>query len=440
MKTKMKSIIAVAAIAILTLTGAVHMAQAIELKAGENTVNINGQLQLHGVLEGVDDPWNNDQRLFLFLRQARLSINGDYKKAKYEVEWMLGGEEVPENNSVMSLLDAYVDVPVLNDAFQLKLGQFKVPYSRERLLDSGDSFNVNRSIGNNFFNIGRDVGVAVHKEEGLFSGALGMFTGGGINIPERYIPEDIGVPMFITRLGVNNGLDDDVFTPAGVEGATDRSGYAAYLNLMYNKDSRVGHSTPLNVKYYDKSLILNSDWNPYVKARGEKSEFYQIGADVAWQTALTDEASLLTSAEAHLSSFDNNQGGIENIGATIAANVIMEDWSVGLRYGVVEPDSEMAYTQKVPAAEEGGQDTENLIPITSDPIHEITSSLVYSLKDYSIKLIAELSYQIDVPVSLEKGNGVYNLMRQPDQVSYASNGGIELQDNYLASLVVQFNF
>jgi hypothetical protein len=434
MKDNMRIKIVLSMITMLVMTS---ITQAVEIEVGEDSININGQLQLHGSLEGVDDPYSNSERLFLFLRQARLSVNGDVNNVEYEVEWMLGGEEVPENNSVMSLLDAYINIPIQDDAFGVKLGQFKVPYGRERLLDSGNAYNVNRSIGNNFFNIGRDVGVALHKEDGLFSGALGMFTGGGINIPERYIPEDIGVPMFITRIGINNGLDEDVFTPAGYDGPKDREGFAAYLNLMYNKDSRVGHSTPLNVKYFDKSLILNSDWNPYVAARGEKSEFYQIGADAAWQTALTEESSLLLSAEAHLSSFDNNKGGIENSGGTIAANVIKDNCSFGVRYAVVDPDAKMAYTE---TGEENGADVKKVFPVTSDLIHEIAPSFVYSLKDYNVKLIAELSYQMDVPVSVEKGNGVYNLMRQPDQVSYASNEGIELQDNYLASLVVQFNF
>lgn len=427
-------------ITILFQFGTISVSKGVELEAGDQTVHLNGQLQLHGLVEGVDDPWSNSDRLFLFLRQARLSVNGDYKEVDYEIEWMLGGEEVPERNSVMSLLDAYINVPLTEAETGLKLGQFKVPYGRERLLDSGNSFNVNRSVGNNFFNIGRDVGLALHKEDGLFSGALGIFTGGGINIPERYIPEDIGVPMFITRFGINHGLDEDVFTPVGADVAGDRSGFAAYLNLMYNKDSRVGHSTPLNVKYYDKSLILNSDWNPYITAKNEKSEFYQLGLDAAWKGDLTEQASLLLSAEAHLSNFDNREGTIENAGGTVGANLILKDWSLGIRYGIVEPDSNMAYTETVSASVEGGQDSTNLIPITSEPIHEITSSVVYFVRDYNVKLIAEISYQMDVPVSLEEGTGVYNLIRQPDQVNYASSGGIELQDNYLASLIVQFNF
>ncbi len=408
--------------------------QATEILKGEEALNLNGQLQLHGAFENVDDPYKTDGRVFLFLRQARLSVNGVHNNSKYEVEWMLGGEEVPENNSVMSLLDAYVDTPLLENV-QVKIGQFKVPYGRERLMDSGSSFNVNRSVGNSFFNIGRDVGAALHTQDGSFSGALGVFTGGGINIPERYLPEDIGVPMFVARAGFNHGLDTDVFTPVNADTARENSGFAAYLNAMYNEDSRVGHSTPLNVKYYDKSLMLNSDWNPYVKARGAKSDFYQIGGDIAWKGPLTGKADLLLTAEVNFSSFDNSAGSIETVGGLVAANVILDDWTFGLRYAIVEPDSEMAYTA---TNAETGKKT--LYPITDTSIQEATASIVYTFPDTGFKVIAELSYQMDVPVAKEKGNGVYNLIRQPEQVSYATSDGLELQDNLIANLILQYNF
>jgi hypothetical protein len=440
MKVNSKSMLHLSPLAIFLIAlGLAPFANSAEITAKDATLNINGQLQLHGALEIVDDPYKDDNRLFLFLRQARLSVNGEYKQAKYEVEWMMGGEEVPENNTVMSLLDAYFDTP-LNETVRVKLGQFKVPYSRERLLDSGNSFNVNRSVGNNYFNIGRDVGMAIYTEGDQFSGALGLFTGGGINIPERYLPEDIGIPMFVARFGINNGLDQDVFTPVGADSDKDNAGFAAYLNAMYNEDSRVGHSTPLNVKTYDKSLMLRSDWNPFVSAFGEKSEFYQFGADVAWQGALSENAALLLTAEANFSHFSNDRGSLENVGGLIAAHVIMDEWSYGIRYGVVDPDSGMVYTESIDPVTPGGRPTEKRHPITDEMIHEISPSIVYFMKDRGIKIIAEVSYQMDVPVGVENKHGVYNLMRQPGQVKQATSAGIELQDNYIANLIVQYNF
>lgn len=439
MKVDPRNVLQVSTAMLMCTLGVARFACGAEIEGEKKMINLNGQLQLHGVLESVDDPYKANERLFLFLRQARLSVNGEYQNSKYEVEWMMGGEEVPENNSVMSLLDAYVDTP-FSESASIKLGQFKVPYGRERLLDSGNAFNVNRSVGNNFFNIGRDVGAAVHQDSGAFSGAVGLFTGGGINIPERYIPEDIGVPMFVGRVGINQGLDKDVFTPVDAHSGVEGSGFAFYLNGMYNEDSRVGHSTPLNVKYFDKSLMLNSDWNPYVKAHGEKATYYQYGADVAWKGALSENAALLLTAEANLSHFDNNQGALDTTGGLVSANLIMKNWSFGVRYAYVDPDSDMAYTETVEATTPGGKPTTTLHKITDKNIQEITPSIVYFVPNTAMKIIAEVSYQMDVPVSVEKGNGVYNLMRQPDQVSYIKSGGTDLQDNYTANLIIQYNF
>jgi hypothetical protein len=409
-------------------------ARAVEvIKDGENTLNVDGRLQLLGALEGVDDPWKDSERLFMFLKQARLDINGTAKGTDYRVQWMLGGEEVPERNSVMSLLDAYVDLPLL-ESLRLRLGQFMVPNGRERMIESGDAFNTSRSIHNNYFNIGRDVGLLVHGETGSLVGALGLFTGGGINIPQRYIPEDLEIPLMVGRFGINTGVDNNVLTPANVV-ERGENGFAAYVNGAYTKDSRVGHSTPLNVKYYDKSLMLNSDWNPYIGASGQKAEFWQAGVDVAAQVSLCDTCDLLLSGEYNVADFSNDAGSLQTSGGALSANLIMENLVLGLRYALVDPDSNMAY---VSTDEDTGEKTS--YAITNKQIQEITPSIVYFLREHNVRLIADVAIQLDVPVSLETGHGVYNLMRQADQISYASKGGIELQDNYLASLIVQYDF
>jgi hypothetical protein len=406
----------------------VGRSNAMEVKAGENSLNVDGRIQVLGALESVDDPWKDSERLFLFLKQARLNINGSLNGTDYVVQWMLGGEEVPERNSVMSLLDAYANIPLVEDTLELRLGQFMVPYGRERMVDSGYAFNTRRSIQNTFMQIGRDVGGLVHGKSGILTGAVGLFTGGGINIPQRYIPEDLEVPMFAARLGINTGVDQDVLTPASVD-KRGENGFAVYVNGVYTKDSRVGHSTPLNVKYYDKSLMHDGDWNPYIGARDEKAEFWQGGIDVAAQLAVCDACDLLLTGEYTVSDFSNDAGNLQTSGGAVSANLIAENLAVGLRYAIVDPDSEMGYTGE-----------EEVFAITDKNIQEITPSIVYSMPQYNVRLIADVAIQLDVPVSLETGHGVYNLMQQPDQVSRVETAGIEIQDNYLASLVIQYTF
>jgi phosphate-selective porin OprO/OprP len=171
----LKSVL-IASIALLGLNGMVRpgLAVPVEVKSETDTFNVDGRFQLLGTLEHLDDPYNDSDRLYLFLKQARLNFNGQVKQCEYALQLMFGGEEVPERNSVMSLLDAYVDVPISEDAFRVKIGQFKVPYSRERLFDSGDFLHVDRSINNAYFNLGRDVGVAAHGSAGQLTGAAGI--------------------------------------------------------------------------------------------------------------------------------------------------------------------------------------------------------------------------------------------------------------------------
>ncbi|NQU41474.1 MAG: hypothetical protein HQ523_16115 [Lentisphaerae bacterium] len=416
----------------LCVIGATERAGAIELKSGDNTLNVNGRLQLLAALEGVHDhEWKDSGRLFLFLQQARVSLNGNLGATDYEIQWMMGGEEIPEGNSVMSLLDAYANIPLIEDTLEVKAGQLKVPYGREKSQDSGTLFNADRSIHDNFFKIGRDVGGAIHTTEGIFTAAVGLFTGGGINIPERYIPENLELPMFVARVGVNNGLDKDVFTPFETpEDENDGIKFAAFLNGMFSGDSRVGHSTPLNVKYHDKSLMLNADYNPYIKARDERAEVTQFGADAAVQLGLTDTCDLLLAGEVNVATFNNGVGDLKTSGGVASASLISGDWVFGIRYAVVNPDREMAYK---------GEDG-TLYQIFPKAITEITPSVVYFVPDSHLKIVADFAWQMDVPVTLEPGHGVYNLMRTPGQASRAAKGGIELQDNYLASLMFQYDF
>jgi hypothetical protein len=226
-----------------------------------NELSIGGRMQMLGVVEALEDTLNaapkDDERLTFFQKQARLNLKGKYDSTQYYVELVLGGEEVPKSNSVLSLLDYYIDTPLFGDRYAIKVGQFKIPYSRERLTSPAILNNADRSIQNLAFNFGRDVGFAVYGNHGNATGAIGIFTAGGMDVPQRYLPEDLGFPLIVIRAGLNNKLDKDVFTPYEVE-RTDNEGtrYAGYINGFYTKDSIIGHSTALGIKYADKSLFL----------------------------------------------------------------------------------------------------------------------------------------------------------------------------------------
>ena len=149
----------------------------------ELDINIHGQVLGFG--ERVKDPSRNDLRLYLFLKQARLNFKGRFDDFKYHMQLVFGGEEeVKDKNASLGLLDLSVDFPITS-MIRLKIGQFNVPYSRERVTDDAFFLFTDRSIQNLGFRVGRDVGVAVH---GYFpydiAATIGVFTGGGRDIPQ----------------------------------------------------------------------------------------------------------------------------------------------------------------------------------------------------------------------------------------------------------------
>src|SRR3989339_384654 len=127
----------------------------------DDQLSIGGRMQMLGVAEILKDSLNTTEkdplRIFLFQKQARLNLKGKHNSTDYYVEMMFGGEEIPKSNTVMSLLDYYIDTPLFA-SHSIKVGQFKVPYGRERLTSPEVLNNADRSIQNLASGVGRDVG------------------------------------------------------------------------------------------------------------------------------------------------------------------------------------------------------------------------------------------------------------------------------------------
>ena len=400
------------------------------LKSQDSELNIGGRLQMLGVIESLYDEHKDDQRITLFLKQSRIRIDGNIKGVNFNTELMFGGEEVPKSNSVMSLLESYVDFHLFNcpftgKPFSLRTGQFKVPYSREELVYDGDLDNMDRSIQNLGFKLGRDVGLELYTQSGKFAAGIGVFTGGGMNLPQRYLPTTMGIPLTALRIGFNNGLDKDALTPH----QTERSGktkYAAYLNAVYSKDIRLGHGSSLSTKYTDYSLLLNKNWNPYISSvvsaaptgkqrTFEQAEFWQAGTDISIEIPVGAKSALEVTFEANTGGFTNSKGAIKLTGGVLKGNLDMEKAEFGLRYAALFPDGNFAYYGGTPAALHK--------IINTDTIHEIAPSIVVNISR-NMKLVMDAPIGLNTPVAVEGGHGVYNLMMMPDSTSSANPNAI----------------
>lgn len=402
----------------------------------EDEATIGGRLQMFGFAQSLDEKFGNDQRLYLYARQARVQVSGTQEGMQYFLQMAFGGEEevkAPNPGVSLNLLDFSVEIPV--GPAKLRLGQFKVPYGRERLTDTGRMLFADRSITDLAFRVGRDVGGAIWTRSGNLTLIGGVFTGGGRDIPIRYLPQELGVPMVVVRAGLDTGVDEDPFALSQGESELEATGVALYANALYLRDSRLAHATVMGVKLADKSLLINSNWNPFIGQQPRSlGTLLQLGADAALRMPLANGMVLSAEGEVNYGRYSNDHGEIALTGLRVQGGVHQGALGLALRYSVILPDENLAA---------GGT------PITgTDPIHEIVPAISYALRgDHRVKVTLDLPVLLDVPVVVEEGVGTYITTEQPDQVSYlvpneqgVARGTIERQNVIEGRLLFQFSF
>jgi hypothetical protein len=393
----------------------VAQAQIAVVKTDSAEVDLGGMVQLLGLGQQLSDPYKNDDRLYLFMNRARLRTSGHYDDVSFYVELGLGGEDtvVATTGVSLSLLDFSFDIPLLHSqTTYLKVGQFKVPYGREQLTYEGNFQFADRSINNLGFVVGRDVGAAVVSHPGLVTLIAGIFTGGGRDVPgNHYLPEKLGVPMFAARAGIGN-LDGDPFLLTQDDEGTPirtRRG-AVFVNALYTKDSLIGHSTILNVKLADKSLLLDSDWNPYIgKAPFNLGTWWQAGADAAGRMPF-GQVDLSGETAFDFGKYSNSYGSVQMWGLRAQGAVSYREFQFAFRYAYLVPDKNFAFST---------------VQLTGDrPIQELTPSATWFIRGQNFKLLADLPIIVNDPVFTEANVGSYAASDLPDQVSVLATMGV----------------
>lgn len=396
---------------IATIAISIFLAQAhaIEIvKKDDASFNLGGRFQLLGVGERVIDPGHTNERLYLFLKQARMMAYGQLEDYKFYTEWAMGGEEAVKNlNSSVSLLDFRADIPV-GESTYVRVGQFKIPFGREALTEDGSLNFSDRSINHLGSVFGRDVGVAGVVQQQGFMGTFGIFTGGGRDNPERYLPEQLGIPLLVTRLGYDSqGKDPYYYKTSGIFSETEES-FAAFLNLAYMEDTRIGHSSVLNVKSTDRSLLLNPNWNPYLaKTPYARSRFFQASTD--FQTRFP-VGGFSGTAELEIThgEFANDHGKMQLNGGRIMGSAALNPFEVSARYAVIYPTNDFQYKNKLLTG--------------TDPFQELSTSLTFFHRPWS-RFTLEALFLLNTPVVVETGVGSYVLTEQPDQTTIVDGKG-----------------
>jgi hypothetical protein len=409
------------AIAIL-LIGRSSYAMGIEVfKNDKSDLSIGGRIQVAGYGEIVGDPARPNQRVYLFMKQARLNVHGQVEGVKYNTEWVGAAEDVNGSNNGLTLLDYSFDLPIYKtESTFFRIGQFKVPYGREMINDEAQFQFVDNSLGFKGFNLGRDVGMAVHSYHGKLAATGGVFTGGSRDVPLRFLPENLGIPMLVARVGYNDGLDKDIFTVAQNDLKPERTTKATYINAMYMRDTEIGHSTVLGSRSSERSLLNNLNWNPYITrgvpvagspataSRLNRADFWQIGWDAAARGKLGSGLGWTTEAEFDYGNVSNDYGKINLTGARAQGGLLKGKWEVALRYSVLLPDNDFSTTTGVRLT-------------GTKPIHEAVPAITYYLRGHDIKIVADAPILINVPVFNERNVGSYVSTEQTDQSSVVAS-------------------
>lgn len=384
-------------------------------------VRVGGRLQLMGLGEWLErESFRSQGRVVAFLKQSRLDVAARRGDLDLYAQLALGGEDVYTSNVNLTLLDMYAAGPLLGDV-RWRLGQFRVPYGRELMTNGGSLAFWDRSIVAPFLQVGRDVGAALQGQAWPVALTGGVFLGGGRGVPPRYLPEILGIPLLVARAGIGDVDEAPNNLKQHDHLEVDRTRQAVHWSGLFTRDSRVGHSTVLNVKNgFEKSLLLSPAWNPYIAKKdpvtneAPQGELFQTGVDYALRHP-TDLGTLTGEAEVSYGRFANAFGSLGVLGGRAQAGLYRAPFEAAVRYAVLVPDAGFATTNTTAGSPTLGQAT-RILP-DGAPIQEITPALTYFLDGDRFKLLVDFPVQLGAPVVLEKGIGSYNLVNQPDQAA-----------------------
>ncbi len=401
------------------------------------SLNVFGRGQMIGVGENVPDPIRDHNRIYLFMKEARLGVKGNYDDAfKFEAQLAFGGEDANGSNTDLSLLDLVADVPVkaLGENTIVKIGQFRVPFGREGLTDRGYMDYGDRSIASMASYQGRDYGLAIMGTKGKWTGTIGTFSGGGRDVPQRYLPERLGIPEVVARFGYNDGVDEDIYHVVAQDLNLRRTTKAAYVSALYTHDTLIGHSTPLLVHTIDKNLLIDTNYNPYINNGGpnggtgayagnsvgsanalQAGDMFMFGTDAAIRHPLGNGQQVGAEIEGSWGGYQNRFGVIHIASARVQGDYQIGQFGIAARYSLLSMDDKAGYLTAAQSPAKGATYTNSGM---GQPIHEIDPSLTWHFKGHNMKIVADLPVYLDCPVFLDPALGMYAF---PDPTSTDEN-------------------
>lgn len=184
--------------------------EGVTVKSGDFSLSIRGRVQARA--EAImPTPESTVTRVNqILVRRARLSLTARYTDIWTMVVQLAFSTLDMEPDAPNALRDAHLTWSGLRD-LNIRVGQTKVPFGRQRVISSGSQQMVDRSIVVGELNLDRDVGVLLRSDDlfglgGRLSYTLGVMGGDGRN----RLGTNVGL-LYVARAQVNPfGKFDDL--------------------------------------------------------------------------------------------------------------------------------------------------------------------------------------------------------------------------------------
>ena len=248
----------------------------------------------------------------IVLRRARLQFKGHSfgKHNKFKAEFAFSPfdvrvKNIDGNNTVREtpLLTWFMEFDQNKNA-TVRVGQYKIPFSRQRVISSGNQQMVDRSLANGEFNLDRDIGFDVRSKDlfdlGHFRYYAGVYNGEGRSA-FSFGSSDL---MYLARVeylpfGIFKDYTEGDFERLSRPGVSIGLGYAYAPNALGTKVNRNGapddggttdmHSANADVTFKYKGFAASGEFhirdgkrNPANGASETDPDFDEARNGIGW--------------------------------------------------------------------------------------------------------------------------------------------------------------
>ncbi len=313
----------------------------------------------------------------LQIRRARLQFKGHFwgKHNKFKTEFAVSPRDMGVRDSsnggtpgTSLLLDWYLDFDHVRD-LSLRVGQYKVPFNRQRVISSGDLQLVDRSIVNSEFTVDRDIGLDIRSKDlfglDLLKYYLGVYAGEGRNSNNQ---SDFGM-MYLARVEV---------LPMG--------GFKDYAEVDFERLATPKMSIGLGYGYLDRAKrdrgIIGS-----APADGGTTDFNLLNGDI-----MLKYAGLSVFSEAIWRKGSRTPGSaVDDMGAAIAEAAPLDGYGAMLQAGYLLPKSRFEVAARGGIVRPSGDDS------ALDEEDEVGGGVSYYFAQHPFKLQADYFHLSEGP-------------------------------------------